>query len=184
MTRYGTIVADPPWPLTGRGRQTWRTGLPSGVQRTMPYPTMTVAAISALEVEQYADEIAHLYLWTTQRFLREAYGVVEAWGFRPSATILTWCKAPHGVGMGRLFGSATEFILFGWRGEAPSKGPLLVDRNWFTWKRGAHSQKPEAFYDLVERASPPPRLELFARRNRLGWDTWGNEALEHVELTA
>jgi N6-adenosine-specific RNA methylase IME4 len=45
-----------------------------------------------------------------------------------------------------------------------------------------HSAKPEAFYDLVESVSPGPYLELFARRQRLGWDTWGNEALEHVDL--
>jgi N6-adenosine-specific RNA methylase IME4 len=55
---------------------------------------------------------------------------------------------------------------------------------WFTWPRGGHSQKPDAFVDLVEQVSPGPYLELFARRQRLGWDTWGNEALEHVELSA
>jgi N6-adenosine-specific RNA methylase IME4 len=57
-----------------------------------------------------------------------------------------------------------------------------VDTRWFTWPRGSHSQKPEAFYDMVESVSPGPYLELFARRNRLGWDTWGNEALEHVAM--
>ena len=46
-----------------------------------------------------------------------------------------------------------------------------------------HSSKPEAFLDLVEQVSPGPYLELFARRQRLGWDTWGNEALEHVSLS-
>jgi len=50
-----------------------------------------------------------------------------------------------------------------------------------TWPRGAHSAKPEAFIDLVETISLGPYLELFARRQRLGWDTWGNEALEHIE---
>jgi N6-adenosine-specific RNA methylase IME4 len=45
-----------------------------------------------------------------------------------------------------------------------------------------HSTKPESFMDYIEASSPSPRLEMFARRQRLGWDTWGNEALEHVEL--
>jgi N6-adenosine-specific RNA methylase IME4 len=58
-----------------------------------------------------------------------------------------------------------------------------VDTRWFAWPRGRHSEKPGAFYDLVERVSPGPRLELFARTQRLGWDTWGNEALNHVDLT-
>jgi N6-adenosine-specific RNA methylase IME4 len=55
---------------------------------------------------------------------------------------------------------------------------------WFEARRAAHSEKPELFMDLIEYMSPGPYLELFARRNRLGWDTWGNEALEHVEVTA
>lgn len=58
------------------------------------------------------------------------------------------------------------------------------DTRWFTWPRGQHSAKPEAFMDLVEQVSPGPYLELFARRQRLGWDTWGNQALEHVEMVA
>lgn len=58
------------------------------------------------------------------------------------------------------------------------------DSTWFRWPRmgHSHSRKPEAFLDLVERVSPAPRLEMFARRNRLGWDTWGSESLEHVPI--
>ena len=62
--------------------------------------------------------------------------------------------------------------------------PQTVTTRWFTWPRGEHSAKPEAFLDMVERVSPGPYLELFARRQRFGWDTWGNEALEHVEIPA
>jgi N6-adenosine-specific RNA methylase IME4 len=58
------------------------------------------------------------------------------------------------------------------------------DTRWWSWPRGKHSAKPEAFLDLVEQMSPGPYLEMFARRNRLGWDTWGNEALQHVDLEA
>ena len=70
----------------------------------------------------------------------------------------------------------------------PGKCPALrqVERDWFEWPRNGnlHSAKPEAFYDLVESVSPGPRLELFARRNRLGWDTWGDEAFEHVDASS
>ncbi len=54
------------------------------------------------------------------------------------------------------------------------------DTRWFQWPRGEHSAKPEAFLDLVEQVSPGPYLELFARRQRFGWDTWGDEALDHT----
>lgn len=53
---------------------------------------------------------------------------------------------------------------------------------WFHWPVAEHSRKPEAFLDLVETVSRGPYCELFARRQRLGWDTWGDEALEHVDL--
>ncbi len=56
---------------------------------------------------------------------------------------------------------------------APKREPMLVDRNWFVWPRGVHSQKPAAFLDLVEQVSPGPYVELFARSPRLGWDSWG-----------
>lgn len=142
---------------------------------------MTVAAIGSLPVIDFADDDAHLYLWTTQRFLRDVWSVAEAWGFHPSS-VLAWCKQPRGFNQGRMFGSCLEFCLFAWRGTAPPKGNPVVSRNWFEWPRGRHSAKPEAFYDLVESVSPGPYLELFARRQRLGWDTWGNEALQHVEI--
>jgi N6-adenosine-specific RNA methylase IME4 len=58
-----------------------------------------------------------------------------------------------------------------------------VDTRWFTWPRGAHSSKPDAFYDMVERVSPGPYLELFARRARLGdWDYWGDQSLGTAEM--
>lgn len=61
---------------------------------------------------------------------------------------------------------------------------LKVDTRWWLWPRGKHSEKPEAFQDLVEQVSPGPYVELFARRDRLGWDTWGNESLGTAEMAA
>jgi N6-adenosine-specific RNA methylase IME4 len=87
-----------------------------------------------------------------------------------------------GLGLGGIFTPTTEFVIFGRRGVL--NGMAKVETSWWNWKRGAHSAKPEAFLDLVETVSPGPYLELFARRQRLGWDTWGDEALEHVEVGA
>ncbi len=177
--RYRTIVADPPWPMpTGGprgGTRVWNPGVPSA----LPYPRMTLDAIEALPIDDLADPTAHLYVWTTNAFLERTYGLVRAWGFRPSQ-VLVWAKRPRGLGMGGAFTSTTEFVLFAWRG---SSSPIArQDSSWWCWPRGVHSRKPEAFLDLVESVSPGPYLELFARRQRLGWDTWGNEALEHVTL--
>jgi N6-adenosine-specific RNA methylase IME4 len=141
----------------------------------MPYPTMSLAEIAALPVPAAPD--AHLYLWTTQRFLREAFPILDAWGFR-MASVLVWSKPPKGV-VG-TFVCSTEFCLFARRGTLAHRERHIG--TCFQWSRGTHSAKPEAFLDLVERVSPGPYLEMFARRQRLGWDTWGNEALEHVEI--
>lgn len=176
---YRTIVADPPWAV----RQPPKTFKTSG-NAPLPYPTMTLDAIKALPVAPFATDDAHLYLWTTNSFVREVYGVAEAWGFRPSM-LLTWCKAPLGIGPGWEFASATEFVLFARRGKATfGQRPKAESRNWWEWKRGRHSEKPGPFFDLVERVSPGPYLELFARTKRLGWDAWGNEIDSDVEMAA
>ncbi len=187
--KYRTIVADPPWPYpddkrgwgVGVGEKSWR----NGKQRVKtPYPSMTLKAIRDLPVSDLADDVAHLYLWTTNRHLHEAFHVATAWGFRHAQT-LVWAKTPIGSFLGGAFGANVEFVLFCRRGTLSTKSSL--PSSWFTWERvgaGSHSRKPEAFLDIVEGISPGPYLELFARRQRLGWDTWGNEALAHVELGA
>jgi N6-adenosine-specific RNA methylase IME4 len=167
--KYRTIVADPPWHY-GRDVGQW----------TLDYPTMTIEEICALPVVDLAENDAHLYLWTTNTHLPLAFEVVEAWGFIYK-TMLVWCKNPNGATAGTpTYASRTEFVLFARRGSLSAKS--RATRNWWEWPRKRHSQKPEAFLDLVEQVSPGPYLELFARRNRLGWDTWGNESLEHVEM--
>jgi N6-adenosine-specific RNA methylase IME4 len=185
-TRYRTIVADPPWNMQFGARRTparcggWAN--PKWDRATvaeLPYPTMTVKQIQELPVSVLSDDSAHLYLWTTNRYLEDAYSIVRSWEFRP-AQLLTWCKQPMGLGLGGAFVPTTEFVLFARRGVVSDLG--RADSTWWIWPRGRHSAKPEAFLDMVETISPAPRLELFARRQRLGWDTWGNEALEHVQL--
>lgn len=180
--KYRTIVADPPWPQ--------RTGPPNlhapnggGASKLPPYQTMTADEIGALPVSDLADEEAHLYLWATNRFLRDAYTIAESWGFPPRpGTLLVWCKPPKGRGLGEAFSVTTEYCLFVTRGGL--RYQKRVERNWFLWSRAGHSEKPEAFLDIVEQVSLGPYLEMFARRQRLGWDTWGNEALEHVEMVS
>lgn len=187
--RYRTIVADPPWPHKDSGAHNGLGNRPNakGARSIVPYERLSVADIRALPVTFLAERDAHLYLWTTNRFIQDAFAVIDAWGFSYSTT-LVWCKAPRGISLGGAFTITTEFLLFARRGRLAGKTRL--DSTWFQWKRPfngsvpAHSQKPEGALDIVETVSPGPYLELFARRQRLGWDTWGDEALAHVELTA
>lgn len=176
--RYAVVVSDPPWVYEGTTGV--NRGHRAGTRKpVLSYPTMTVNAIKALDVEAIAAPDAHLFLWTTHHYLNDAFDVAQAWGFRPSAT-LTWCKKPVGIGPGGLFAVTSEFVIYARRGKPTHR--RRVETTWWEWPRGAHSQKPEAFLDMVEATLDGPYLEMFARRNRMGWDTWGNESLPLAEI--
>lgn len=186
-TRYRTIVADPPWQI-GDFPRGWKDG---GVN-PCPYPTMSVDEIKALPVAGLAEGDkwhvngnrggCNLFLWTTTQVLLAAHEVCEAWKFKPAA-VLVWCKPPLPGGLGGTFKANVEFVVVGRRGSPPRATGASGTR-WFQWPRGRHSEKPEAFMDLVESISVGPYLEMFARRDRLGWDTWGNESLGTAEMAA
>lgn len=159
---FRVIVADPPWQYGNKATR--------GAAEDH-YSTMTIEELCALPVEAGAADNAHLYLWVTNGFIREGFDVLAAWGFTYK-TCLTWVKPQ--MGMGNYFRSSTEHVLFGVRGKLAIQNRGLT--NWFNAPRGKHSAKPGSFYDLVEKASPGPYLEMFARVRRLNWDAWGNEA--------
>jgi len=191
VTRYRTIVADPPWaydegwpdastsPLSAFNRGV----APQGRQKRvdLPYGSMTVEAISALPVLALADDDAHLLLWTTNRYVAASYGVASAWGFRPSQ-LLTWCKSRRGLGPGGVFANTSEFILYARRGKP--EHTQRQDSTWWQWPRGPHSAKPDAMLDTIEATFPGPYVELFARRARFGWDYWGDQSLGTAEMVA
>jgi N6-adenosine-specific RNA methylase IME4 len=188
--RYRTIVADPPWAygswpgLMGAPSHGWKLDGDRDNRRTaIDYPTMTIDEIASLPVDGLAEKDAHLYLWTTNRYLFDAKTVAEAWGFR-YAQILVWAKTPKGLGPGGTWAQSTEYVLFCRRGSL--KSLRRFDSTWFNWKRmgTAHSRKPDAFLDMVEQASPGPYVELFARRARFGWDYWGDQSLGTAEMAA
>lgn len=200
MGKYRTIVADPPWaarPAVDNPRclicGKLRLGYPQGRcnckdpkfdlkagRYDIGYKTLSVADIAALPVADLSDHDAHLYLWTTSRFVRDAYEVCEAWGFRYSC-MLVWSKPPKGLAEPPFTPSA-EFVLFAKRGKPKATGRHTG--TVFDWPRGRHSAKPDAFLDIVETVSPGPYVELFARRARFGWDYWGNESLGTASMEA
>lgn len=179
---YRTIVADPPWHVKGgplrRGVGWHFVGGRNLASLPPPYPTMSVESIAVLPVADMAEANAALYLWTINAYVEAAYQVARAWGFTPS-TLHTWCKTPMGSGLGGAFGITTEFFLYARRGSPAERREVGT---WHAWKRRyvngkpSHSAKPDPFYDLVERVSDGPYVELFARRERHGWHAWGDES--------
>jgi N6-adenosine-specific RNA methylase IME4 len=177
--KYRTIVADPPWVMgTNRG---W------GSRRALPYDSMSCEEIGALPVPNLIEQEGYLFLWTTDRFLEDSFEIVRGWNLCRKQTV-TWCKPPRGQGQGGLFAPTTEFVIVAQRVGPSGKSHRRnstghrIDRSHFEWPRGKHSEKPDAFLDLVEQVALPPRLEMFARRARFGWDYWGDESLGTAEL--
>jgi len=172
---YRTIVADPPWqPTLGA---TWESRMrdKAGPQRF--YDTLTVEQIIAHKPK--IAEQAHVYIWCLTAHVDWGYTVAKAWGAEP-ITLLTWKKP--GLGAGR-FRCNTEHVLVarvGPRAGNPfgqgGRHAQATDGTLFEWPRGRHSEKPQGFFDLVERLSPEPRIEMYARQPRDGWDVWGAEA--------
>jgi len=194
MNRYATIVADPPWPYKAPAKygntlehrpNRDKTIAKEGAGSVVRYGAMSIRDICDIPVSELAEGNAHLYLWTTNQFLVEAHQVAAAWGFRQS-TVITWVKVRHADGqpsmkMGYYYRSATEHCLFCVRGKRRLLGPARATA--FMAPREPHSQKPESFFDMVEEQSPERYLELFARRRRLGWDVWGDQAPGAIDLS-
>ena len=171
MVKYRTVVADPPWAPT---MSIINGGSPKASPQTR-YQTMSVAQIASLRIPS-ANQ-SHLWLWCLAQHIDWGYIVARAWGFEP-VICLTWEKPGLGVGH---FRCNTEHIVLARRGSrhgnpfGEGRHKSATNGTCFHWSRKRHSEKPDEFYDMVEQGSPGPYLELFARRQRLGWDTWGNE---------
>lgn len=170
QSKYNLIVMDPPWSLkklTHRAR-------PSQVG--FDYPTMSVKEICSLPVQSIADKNCWLFLWTTQKYLPDAFSVIRAYGFNYLLT-MSWEKT-YGRSSGMpLYGFRwnVEFVLVCYVGAKP---PLWPSRKLipaaFSAKNIRHSQKPDLFYEMIEPLGEK-RIDLFARKLRSGWEVWGDE---------
>ena len=168
MMTYRTILIDPPWPIammtfSSRFPKNWRSA-------KLPYPTLTIPQIATLPVATFAEPGTHLWLWTTNRMLPHAFDLVKAWGFTYHAPI-TWRKPS---GCGAYFVSVTQHLIFAYKDKCQFHRKRYFP-TCFNANPQRHSTKPEISYAMIEAISDAPRLELFARRKREGWDVWGNE---------
>jgi len=165
--KYKTILADPPWEINQKGNY-------GAIKH---YNLMSLDRIKALPVADLADENSHCYLWVTNSVLEYGFDVLRAWGYTPRS-ILTWIK--FRLGLGNYLRNATEHILLGTKGRAP----VLIknQQSWFVAPLQDHSHKPEEQYAIIERLSPGPYLELFARRSQPGWEKWGLEVESDIDI--
>ena len=176
---FSTVLADPPWRFTNR------TGKVAPEHRRLDrYSTMSFDAIQDIQVSKVTSKNAHLYLWVPNALLPEGLKVMDAWGFRYVSNIV-WAKrrkdgGPDGRGVGFYFRNVTELLLFGVKGSMRTLPPARSQVNMIETRKREHSRKPDEQYSLIERCSPGPYLELFARHPCEGWTVWGDEASDDV----
>lgn len=181
--KFSTIYADPPWRFQNR------TGKVAPENKKLTrYETMDLEAIKAMPVAEIAASKSHLYLWVPNALLPEGLEVMKAWGFEYKGNIV-WEKVrkdgqPDGRGVGFYFRNVTEILLFGIKGDknrtlAPARSQVNIIRSM----KREHSRKPDEIIPIIERCSPGPFIELFARGDREGWAMWGNQADASYEPT-
>ena len=177
-TRFACIAADPPWPETGGGGRGAQNHY--DVQRVKDIPPIMRAARDSSRQPLWLPAMdAHLYLWTTSTMLEEGLWVMRELAFR-YVNVIPWVK--DRIGIGQYFRGKHELLLFGVRGDGYAakterrdianviEAPVPSEHG-----NRIHSRKPPEAYELMERRTIGPRLELFARKPRKGWAVWGNE---------
>lgn len=167
--RYGVILADPEWQFVTYSADT-------GMDRSADnhYPTSPTSVIASRPVGDIAADDCVLFLWATVPMLLEGGRVLEAWGFTYKSNF-NWHK--DRIGTGYWNRNRHEHLLIGTRGKLPA--PAMGDQfdSSIEAAVGAHSSKPDIFYEIIEAYFPSlPKIELNARARRAGWDAWGLEA--------
>lgn len=186
MKPYPCILADPPWRFRDLGTR-MAPSYSGGQRASARYRTMSEAEICALPVAELAASNAFLFLWAPHALVLDsaAMRVAVAWGFAPKQEIpwiKTDAKGRPRIGGGHYARVCSEPMLLCVRGSpkrlsAGVPGVIIAPRS-------SHSAKPTEQYELIERLAPGPRLELFARSTRAGWDLWGNEVQSTAEVDA
>ena len=173
LKKYDLIVIDPAWEVGKIQRKVRPNQKPE-----LDYITMPFDEIKALPISKMADTNSVIFLWTIQKWLPKSFELLDAWGFKYQRT-LTWDKK-NGM---CLFGfhHRTEFVLFGYKGKIEMYPKRKAIPTVFDGKSERHSAKPDEFYQLVQGLGKN-RVDVFARREREGWDVFGNEVNNSIDL--
>lgn len=175
--RYACLLMDPPWPERGGCGRGADNHYPVVEVREMPRLILTSPAWRPA-----AD--AHVWMWATNTHLPEALWLLGTLG-ATYKTCATWVKRRWGLG--QYLRQRTEHLLLGVIGNGLALRAShterrdvsnLIEETFRLEGRGTHSRKPPEAYDLIEAISPGPRVELFSRTERPGWDRWGRDAPE------
>jgi len=180
---YDVIYADPPWDYNGKMQydkssiKTENVGFKKNIfisSAIFKYPTLKLNELKELNVKSIAADDSLLFMWTTGPQLAYAIELGQAWGFEYKTIAFVWDKMVHNPGRYTL--SQTELCLVFKRGRIPAPRGARNIRQLVQIHRSKHSEKPEVVLDGITKMFPEQKkIELFARKNYIGWDNWGLE---------
>lgn len=179
MKKYQIIYADPPWGYKDKARSGKRGAC-------FKYDVMTIEDIKNLQIKDISDDNCILFLWVTFPMIQEGLDTIKSWGFQYKTIGFNWVKKNKKSnswfwGMGNWTRSNSEICLIGIKGN-PKRINAGVHSVIDTPIEG-HSKKPDMVRDrIIELVGDLPRIELFARQKTEGWDIWGNELTNDIEL--
>lgn len=178
MKKYKIIYADPPWAYDDKSLNR------GGAERH--YKTTENSELENIDVQSVCDDDCIMFMWATFPKMQEALDLMSAWGFTYKTVGFTWVKKnkikPSWFwGMGRWTRSNAEVCLIGVKGKPKRIGMgvhSVIDASVMR-----HSEKPQEVRDrIIDLMGDIPRLEMFARCAPEGWDVFGNEAPNSIEI--
>ena len=164
---FDVVSVDPPWPYEGENKSV--TSFDAVGRRVAnPYPEMSIEDIKKIDMPLMDDAV--VLLWTTHKFLPDAFEILKEWGMDYKAT-LVWNKEK--IGMGAWFRMQCEFCIVGIKGKPYWENTTF--RDILNEPRREHSRKPDLFFEMIEKITMGRRLEYFSREKRNGWEVFGND---------
>lgn len=181
--KYKIIYADPPYRFSQgiNRRKNIRDKFGTNEELSLQYPTMSDKEIIDLRVGELADEQCVLFLWTTDAHLEIAIKALNNWGFKYKTIAFCWNKK-RGF-MGKWTVKQCEICLLATKGTSHKLLKSFKEKSYLEENKTAHSSKPSEIRNRIERMfGDVPRIELFAREKPNGWDIWGNELKNDIEV--
>jgi len=179
---YKIIYSDPPWQYGSKGPRGGKFG-------ELDYPTMSIKELCKLDVASIADPNCVLFMWFTGSFMGASLEVAKAWGFKFIRIDKVWQKTKESgkrhAAVGPWGMSDCEFLALFVRGQMCN---TQIQRNQYVHQQsvypGKHSKKPEIFRTMIDNRFPDEfnRVEMFARETTPGWDVFGNEVFNSIQI--
>jgi len=180
MSKYEIILCDPPWDYAGQSQHTGKGGMSSGGALSH-YSTLKLSQLKMLDVKSITSADCLLFMWATSPLLDQSIELMKSWGFQWATVGFVWDKQKVNPGFYTM--SQVEMCLIGKAGKIPTPRGARNIRQFVSEMRGTHSTKPSEVRKRIELMFPTQqKIELFAREKVQGWDVWGEEVVNDVEI--